>query len=90
MEAQQNMEKKFIDLIDHQKDINFYNKRKQNIFKKMVLKEDEIKIGDRKMVLSNSEHLKPVIKINKEGEVIQQIEITCKCGEKIFVDFKYE
>ncbi len=84
------MEKKFVELIDHQKDLQFYNKRKQAIFNKMVLKEDEIKLGDRKLVLRNSEHTQPVIKINKHGDIIQQIEITCKCGEKIFVDFKYE
>ena len=84
------MKKKFVKLIDHQKDMKFYNQRKNTIFNKMVLKQDEIKLGDRKLVLTNSQRTKPVIKINKAGEVIQQIEITCKCGEKIFVDFKYE
>ena len=32
---------------------------------------------------------KPIIKINKDGEIIQQIEIICKCGEKIKLDLEY-
>lgn len=84
------MEKKFVELIHHQKDMQFYNKRKNNIFKKMVLKQDEIKLGEKKLVLSASNKIQPVIKVNKEGDIVQQILITCKCGEKITIDFKYE
>jgi hypothetical protein len=89
-ERMPDMQEKFVDLINHQNDIDSYNERKQKIIRRRLLKDSEIKIGSKKMILSNANPTEPVIKVNKEGEVIQQLEITCRCGEKIFVNFKYK
>jgi len=84
------MENDFHDLFDSPQKTSLYDKKIEYICKKTLFKAQEVKIGKTKIINADPPVATPVIKIDKDGEVVQQIEITCRCGEKITLVLDYK
>lgn len=45
---------------------------------------------DRHQAHAAGSGMKPSVKLNREGDIIKQIEVICGCGEKVSIDIEYD
>ena len=77
-------------MLNAPKHVTLYDKKVAQLSRKYLLKHDEIIVDTNRKKISHSPIAKPKIKINKNGEILHQIDVTCRCGEKITINLQYD
>ena len=83
------MADEFIELLDSRNKVSLYDKKVDQFSKKSLLKKDIVTLEEKSHLLSTKKKQSPVISVNKNGNIVQQIEITCRCGENLTIELQY-